>query len=65
MEQSENKRGGDSPGIMPPHGGYRDLKAYQMAEIVFDATAVFCGRFIRRRSCIHDQMVQAARNNKP
>jgi four helix bundle suffix protein len=50
--------------LIPPHGGYRDLKSYQMAEIVFDATAVFCDRFIDRRSRTHDQMVQAARSGK-
>ena len=50
--------------LIPPHGGYRDLKSYQMGEIVFDATAVFCDRFIDRRSRTHDQMVQAARSGK-
>ncbi|MFB3886690.1 MAG: four helix bundle suffix domain-containing protein [Thermodesulfobacteriota bacterium] len=35
-----------------------------MAEIVFDATVAFCGRFIDRRSRTHDQMVQAARSGK-
>jgi four helix bundle suffix protein len=35
-----------------------------MAEIVFDATAAFCDRFIDRRSRTHDQMVQAARSGK-
>jgi restriction system protein len=50
--------------LIPPHGGYRELKSYQMAEIVFDATTVFCGRFIDRRSRTHDQMVQAARSGK-
>lgn len=50
--------------LIPPHGGYRDLKSYQMSEIVYDATAVFCERFIDRRSRTHDQMVQAARSGK-
>jgi restriction system protein len=50
--------------IIPPHGGYRDLKSYQMAEIVYDATVAFCDRFIDRRSRTHDQMVQAARSGK-
>jgi len=54
----------ESPGIIPPHGGYRELQSYQMAEIVFDATGVFCDRFIDRRSRTHDQMVQAARSGK-
>lgn len=50
--------------LIPPHGGYRELQSYQMSEIVFDATAVFCDRFIDRRSRTHDQMVQAARSGK-
>lgn len=54
----------NQPQLIPPHGGYRELKSYQMAEIVFDATAVFCDRFIDRRSRTHDQMVQAARSGK-
>ncbi len=52
------------PQLIPPHGGYRELQSYQMAEIVFDATGVFCDRFIDRRSRTHDQMVQAARSGK-
>ncbi len=52
------------PPLIPPHGGYRTLQSYQMAEIVFDATAAFCGRFIDRRSRTHDQRVQAARSGK-
>jgi restriction system protein len=52
------------PSLIPPHGGYRELKSYQMAEIVFDATVAFCDRFIDRRSRTHDQMVQAARSGK-
>lgn len=52
------------PQLIPPHGGYRDLQSYRMAEIVFDATMAFCDRFIYRRSRTHDQMVQAARSGK-
>ena len=54
----------DLPQLIPPHGGYRELQSYQMAEIVFDATAAFCNRFIDKRSRTHDQMVQAARSGK-
>ena len=50
--------------LIPPHGGYRELQSYKMAEIVYDATVVFCDRFISRRSRTHDQMVQAARSGK-
>src|SRR5574337_813168 len=54
----------EPPRIIPPHGGYRDLRSYQMAEIVYDATVAFCDRFVDRRSRTHDQMVQAARSGK-
>jgi len=51
-----------NPGLIPPHGGYRDLKSYQMSEIVYDATVTFCNRFIDPKSRTHDQMVQGARS---
>jgi restriction system protein len=54
----------EKPKIIPPHGGYRDLQSYQMSEIVYDGTVVFCDRFISKRSRTHDQMVQAARSGK-
>lgn len=54
----------DLPQLIPPHGGFRALQSYQMAEIVFDATVAFCDRFIDRRSRTHDRMVQAARSDK-
>lgn len=45
-----------------PHGGYNKLRAYKVAEAVYDATVVFCDRFIDKQSRTHDQMVQAARS---
>ncbi len=53
-----------SSALIGPHGGYRNLKSYQTSEIIYDATAAFCDRFIDRRSRTHDQMVQAARSGK-
>jgi len=50
--------------LIPPHGGYRELQSYRMSEIVYDATIMFCDRFINLRSRTHDQMVQAARSGK-
>jgi restriction system protein len=50
------------PGFIPPHGGYEQLKSYQMSVLVYDATVKFCDRFIDRKSRTHDQMVQAARS---
>ena len=53
-----------SPNIIPAHGGYRALKSFQQAELVYDATVKFCDRFIDKRSRTHDQMVQAARSGR-
>jgi len=50
--------------LIPPHGGYRKLKSFQHAELVYDATVTFCDRFIDQRSRTHDQMVQAARSGR-
>ncbi|MDZ7266888.1 MAG: four helix bundle suffix domain-containing protein [candidate division KSB1 bacterium] len=48
--------------IIPKHGGYRNLRSFQTAQQVYDATVIFCNRFIDKRSRTHDQMVQAARS---
>jgi restriction system protein len=48
--------------LIPPHGGYRKLRSFQSAQQVYDATVVFCDRFVEKRSRTHDQMVQAARS---
>lgn len=48
--------------LIPRHGGYRNLKSFQVAELAYDVTVLFCERFIDRRSRTHDQMVQAARS---
>jgi len=50
--------------LISAHGGYRHLKSFQNAELVYDATVKFCDRFIDRRSRTHDQMVQAARSGR-
>lgn len=51
-------------GFIPPHGGYRQLRSYQKAEIVYDVTVRFCERFVRRNDRTRDQMIQAARSGK-
>src|SRR6266481_1531846 len=45
-----------------PHGGYRTLRSYKVAEVVYDATVVFCRRFFPNDRRMTDQMVQAARS---
>jgi len=53
---------GGEHGLIPPHGGYRKLRSFQCAQRVYDATVLFCDRFVDKRSRTHDQMVQAARS---
>jgi four helix bundle suffix protein len=48
--------------VYGPHGGYRNLKAYQVAEMLYDYTCRFCDRYIPKKDRHHDQMVQAARS---
>jgi four helix bundle suffix protein len=48
--------------LLPRHGGYRKLKSFQVAQLVYDVTSPFCDRYIGKRSRTHDQMVQAARS---
>jgi four helix bundle suffix protein len=55
-----NKR----PPTLRPSGGYRRLRSFQVAEIVYDGTVSFCDRFVSKRSRTHDQMVQAARSGR-
>jgi four helix bundle suffix protein len=47
-----------------PSGGYRELRSFQVATIIYDATVAFCERFVDKRSRTHDQMVQAARSGR-
>jgi four helix bundle suffix protein len=49
-------------GLIPLHGGYRKLKSFQIAELVYDVTVRFCNKYIDPKSRTHDQMVQAARS---
>jgi four helix bundle suffix protein len=48
--------------LIPEHGGYRKLKSFRVAQLVYDITLRFCDRYIDKRSRTHDQMVQAARS---
>lgn len=49
--------------LIPRHGGYRRLKSFQLAQLVYDVTVRFCDRYIGMRSRrTQDQMVQAARS---
>lgn len=52
----------DREPLIPKHGGYRRLKTFQIAQLIYDVTVRFCDLFINKRSRTHDQMVQAARS---
>lgn len=51
-----------SGGLIPTHGGYRNLKSFQLAQLVYDVTVRFCDRYVDKFSRTRDQMVQAARS---
>lgn len=48
--------------LIPPHGGFRKLKSFQVAQLAYDVTIRFCDRYVDRFSRTRDQMIQAARS---
>ena len=54
----------DHPRHLRPSGGYRQLRSFHVATVIYDATVAFCDRFVDRRYRTHDQMVQAARSGR-
>ena len=50
--------------LIPKHGGYRNLKSFQVSEVIYDLTVRFCDKYIDRFSRTRDQMVQAARSGR-
>ena len=62
--RTDRTSGAAGEGVIPPHGGYENLKSYQNTVIVYDGTVAFCGLYIDRWSRTYDQMVQAARSGK-
>lgn len=55
--------------LIPPHGGYRQLKSFQNSEIVYDFTVAFCKTHMSYKTYgsytrTVDQMIQAARSGK-
>ena len=44
------------------HSGFRNLRAYQVAEMLYDYTCRFCARYVPVKDRHHDPMVQAARS---
>ena len=53
-----------NPHFIPPHGEYEKLYSYQKSLVVYETTATFCRRFLKRGDRTIDQMIQAARSGK-
>ena len=49
---------------MKNSGGYRNLKSYQNATVIYDFTQEFCQKYVEKFSRTRDQMQQAARSGK-
>ncbi len=49
--------------IISAHGGFRELKSYQNATIVYDFTVQFCEKFVKNWR-MRDQMIHAARSGR-
>lgn len=49
---------------MRPSGGYRELRSFQIATLIYDATYWFCKAYLDPRSRTNDQMLQAARSGR-
>ena len=55
----------DTPKIVLPHGGYRNLIVYKKSDVIYEGTVMFCRRFLPAHGDrTVDQMVQAARSCK-
>lgn len=50
--------------FLPQHGHYRNLRVYQVTEIIYDITYYFAHKYLQKGDRTIDQMVQAARSGK-
>lgn len=48
--------------LLFPSGGYEKLKTFQLGQLLYDLTVLFCERYVPANSRTRDQMVQAARS---
>ena len=50
--------------FLPQHGHYRNLRVYQVTEIIYDITYYFTQHYLDKGDRTVDQMIQAARSGK-
>lgn len=48
--------------LIVKHGGYRNLKSFQVAQLIYDVTVRFAERYVDKFSRTKDQMIQSARS---
>jgi four helix bundle suffix protein len=48
--------------LIPKNSGFRKLKSFQVAQLVYDITVRFVDRYVDKYSRSRDQMIQAARS---
>lgn len=54
----------DGERLLFAHGGYSELKSFQMSTLVYDLTVEFTKKYIDYKSRTRDQMDQAARSGR-
>jgi len=57
IDKKDNKL---KPDLISLHGEYRNLKSYQAAEIIYDASVVFCDLFVDKRSHTHRTYIESS-----
>ena len=63
-QNTQNPQSSQKLTFLPQHGHYRNLRVYQVTEMIYDVTFHFCQRFLQKGDRTIDQMVQAARSGK-
>ena len=63
---SQNTQNSPNPPttFLPQHGHYRNLRVYQVTEIIYDITYHFTQHYVEKGDRTVDQMIQAARSGK-
>ena len=66
IPNSQNPQNSPNPPttFLPQHGHYRNLRVYQVTEIIYDITYHFTQHYLEKGDRTIDQMIQAARSGK-
>ena len=65
-QNNQNSQNNPNPPttFLPQHGHYRNLRVYQVTEIIYDITYHFTQHYVEKGDRTVDQMIQAARSGK-